>query len=108
MSLVLIMEAIERRDFTPEEVVTASEHAASLGGSQIWLEPGEAMTVDDLLKATVVGSANDATVALAEKVAGSEDAFVEKMNEKAKELGMNNTTFKNATGLDEEGHETTA
>ena len=108
MSLVLIMEAIERRDFTPEEVVTASEHAASLGGSQIWLEPGEAMTVDDLLKATVVGSANDATVALAEKVAGSEEAFVEKMNEKAKELGMNNTTFKNATGLDEEGHETTA
>lgn len=108
MSLVLIMEAIERRDFTPEEVVTASEHAASLGGSQIWLEPGEGMTVDDLLKATVVGSANDATVALAEKVAGSEEAFVEKMNQKAKELGMNNTTFKNATGLDEEGHETTA
>lgn len=108
MSLVLIMEAIERRDFTPEEVVTASEHAASLGGSQIWLEPGEAMTVDDLLKAAVVGSANDATVALAEKVAGSEEVFVEKMNQKAKALGMNNTTFKNATGLDEEGHETTA
>ena len=108
MSLLLIMEAIERKAFTPEEVVTASEHAASMGGSQIWLEPGEAMTVDDLLKATVVGSANDATVALAEKVSGSEEAFVTKMNEKAKELGMNNTTFKNCTGLDEDGHLTTA
>ncbi|MBO4468048.1 MAG: D-alanyl-D-alanine carboxypeptidase [Clostridia bacterium] len=108
MSLILIMEAIERRDFTPEEVVTASEHAASMGGSQIWLEPGEGMTVDDLLKAVVVGSANDATVALAEKIAGSEEVFVGKMNEKAKSLGMNNTTFKNCTGLDAEGHITTA
>lgn len=108
MSLILIMEAIERRDFTPEEVVTASDYAASMGGSQIWLSPGESMTVDDLLKATVVGSANDATVALAEKVAGTEEVFVEKMNEKAKQLGMNNTKFKNSTGLDAEGHLTTA
>ena len=108
MSLILIMEAIERKDFTPEEIVTASDYAAGMGGSQIWLKPGETMTVDDLLKATVVGSANDATVALAEKVAGTEEVFVEKMNEKAKQLGMNNTTFKNSTGLDAEGHLTTA
>lgn len=108
MSLILIMEAIDKKALTPEEVVTASAHAASMGGSQIWLKEGEAMTVDDLLKATVVGSANDATVALAEKVAGTEEVFVQKMNEKAKQLGMNNTVFKNATGLDEEGHFTTA
>ncbi|MBR4910133.1 MAG: D-alanyl-D-alanine carboxypeptidase [Clostridia bacterium] len=108
MSLVLIMEAIDRGDFTTEDVVTASEHAASMGGSQIWLEPGEAMTVDDLLKATVIASANDATVALAEKVAGSEEGFVRLMNEKAKALGMENTVFINATGLDAAGHLSTA
>ena len=108
MSLILIMEAIDRGDFTVEDVITASEHAASMGGSQIWLEPNESMTVDDLLKATVIASANDATVALAEAVAGSEEGFVELMNRKAKELGMNNTVFKNATGLDAEGHLSTA
>lgn len=108
MSLLLIMEAIDRRELTPEEVVTASKYAASMGGSQIWLKEGESMTVDDLLKATVVASANDAMVALAEKVAGSEEAFVKLMNEKAKALGMNNTVFKNCTGLDTEGHLTTA
>ena len=108
MSLLLIMEAIDRGDFSVEDVVSASEHAASMGGSQIWLEPGESMTVDDLLKAAVIASANDATVALAEKVAGSEEGFVELMNEKAKSLGMNGTTFKNATGLDSEGHLSTA
>ena len=108
MSLILIMEAIDRGDFTVEDVISASEHAASMGGSQIWLEQNESMTVDDLLKATVIASANDATVALAEAVAGSEEGFVELMNRKAKELGMDNTVFKNATGLDAEGHLSTA
>lgn len=108
MSLLLVMEAIDRGDFTVEDVTSASEHAASMGGSQIWLEPGESMTVDDLLKAAVIASANDATVALAEKVAGSEEGFVELMNNRAKQLGMNDTVFKNATGLDAEGHLSTA
>ena len=108
MALLLIMEAIDRGDMSLEDVVTASEHAASMGGSQIWLEPGETMTVDELLKATVIASANDATVALGEAIAGSEEGFVAMMNEKAKKLGMNNTKFINCTGLDAEGHLTTA
>lgn len=108
MSLLLIMEAIEKRELTPEEVITCDEYASSMGGSQIWLKQGESMTVDDLLKATVIASANDATVALAQKIAGSEETFVSQMNKKAKELGMKNTTFKNCTGLDAEGHLTTA
>ena len=108
MSLLLVMEAIDRGDYTVEDVVSASDHAASMGGSQIWLEPGESMTVDDLLKAAVIASANDATVALAEKTAGSEEGFVQLMNKRAKELGMNDTVFKNATGLDAEGHLSTA
>ena len=108
MSLLLIMEAIDRGDLALEDVVATSEHAASMGGSQIWLEPGEGMTVDDLLKATVIASANDATVALGEAVAGSEEAFVALMNERAKALGMSGTVFKNATGLDAEGHVSTA
>ena len=108
MPLLLVMEAIDRKDITLETVVTASEHACSMGGSQIWLEPGESMTVDELLKATVIASANDACVALGELIAGSEEGFVALMNERAKELGMDNTTFKNCTGLDAEGHLTTA
>ena len=108
MSLLLVMEAIDRKEITLETVVTASEHACSMGGSQIWLEPGESMTVDELLKAAVIASANDACVALGELLAGSEEAFVEKMNNKAKELGMNNTTFVNCTGLDANGHLTSA
>ncbi len=108
MSLLLVMEAIDRGDITVETLVTASSHAASMGGSQIWLEEGEAMTVDDLLKATVIASANDACVALGEHIAGSEEGFVSLMNERAKSLGMNNTTFKNCTGLDAEGHLTSA
>ena len=108
MSLLLVMEALDRGDFDLETVVNASEHACSMGGSQIWLEPGEGMTVHDLLKATVIASANDACVALGELVAGSEEGFVELMNSRAKELGMNSTTFKNCTGLDAEGHITTA
>ncbi len=108
MPLLLVMEAIDRGDITLETVVTASEHACSMGGSQIWLEPGESMTVDELLKATVIASANDACVALGELIAGSEEGFVALMNQRAKELGMNSTTFKNCTGLDAEGHLTTA
>ncbi len=108
MPLLLVMEALERKDISLETVVTASEYACSMGGSQIWLEPGESMTVDELLKATVIASANDACVALGELIAGSEEGFVAMMNERAKELGMNNTVFKNCTGLDAEGHLTTA
>ena len=108
MSLLLVMEAIDRGDITLETVVTASEHACSMGGSQIWLEPGETMTVNDLLKAAVIASANDACVALGETVAGSEEGFVALMNERASELGMTNTHFVNCTGLDAEEHLTTA
>lgn len=108
MPLLLVMEAIDRNDITLETVVTASEHACSMGGSQIWLEPGESMTVDELLRATVIASANDACVALGEHLAGSEEGFVALMNERAKELGMDSTNFVNCTGLDAEGHLTTA
>ena len=108
MSLLLVMEEIAKGNITLETQVTASEHACSMGGSQIWLEPGETMTVDELLKATVIASANDACVALGELVAGSEEGFVAMMNARAKELGMNSTNFINCTGLDAEGHLTTA
>ena len=108
MSLLLVMEAIDSGKLTLETQIQASEHACSMGGSQIWLEPGETMTVDELLKATVIASANDATVVLGEAIAGSEEGFVAMMNEKAKALGMNNTTFANATGLDVDNHLTTA
>lgn len=108
MSLLLVMEAIDRGDISLETVVTASEHACSMGGSQIWLEPGETMTVNDLLKAAVIASANDACVALGETIAGSEEGFVALMNERAKQLGMAKTHFVNCTGLDAEGHLTSA
>ena len=108
MSLLLVMEALDRGDFTLETPVSASEHACSMGGSQIWLEPGECMTVHELLKATVIASANDACVALGELIAGSEEAFVALMNQRASELGMNNTNFVNCTGLDAKEHLTTA
>lgn len=108
MSLLLIMEAIERGDITLETMVTTSPHAAGKGGSQIWLKEGEQMSVNDLLKATVIASANDATTALAEAVAGSEETFVGMMNDRARQLGMNDTTFMNCTGLDAEGHLTSA
>ena len=104
MSLLLVMEAIENEKLTLDTKVTASEHAASMGGSHIWLEVGEEMTVDELLRASVIASANDATVALAEAVSGSEETFVALMNERAKELGMKNTTFVNCCGLDTDGH----
>ncbi|CAM3426676.1 serine hydrolase [Hydrogenibacillus schlegelii] len=108
MTLLLIMEALERGDIRITDVVTASERAASMGGSQIFLAPGERMTVEDLIKAIAIASANDASVAMAEHLAGSEAAFVARMNEKAKALGMNNTHFANATGLPVENHYTTA
>lgn len=108
MTLVLVMEAIESGKLNWEQMITASAHAASMGGSDIWLEEGEQMSVRDMVKATVVASANDAAVALAEAVSGTEDEFVRQMNEKAKALGMKNTVFKNCNGLDEDGHLTTA
>lgn len=108
MTLLLVMEALDSGKIGLNDTVTASAHAASMGGSDIWLEPGESMTVDDMLKATVIMSANDAAVALAEYVAGSEDEFVAQMNQRAKELGMKNTVFKNVNGLDEDGHVTSA
>lgn len=108
MSLILIMEEIEKGALDLDEKVKVSETAASMGGSQIYLEAGEEMTVSDLLKGICVGSANDAVVALAERISGTEEAFVFKMNERAKKLGLKNTNFKNATGLDEANHYSTA
>ncbi len=108
MTLLLVMEAIDAGKLTYETEITASEHACSMGGSQIWLEPGEVFTVHELLKASAIASANDACTALAEAVSGSEEAFVELMNSRAAELGMKNTVFKNCTGLDAEGHVSTA
>ncbi len=108
MTILLTMEAIDSGQLSYDTVVTASAHACSMGGSQIWLKENEQMTVSDMLKAVCVVSANDCAVALAEQIAGSEDAFVERMNARAKELGMNDTTFKNATGLPAAGHVTSA
>lgn len=108
MTLLLVFEAMDEGKFTMETEISASEHACSMGGSQIWLEPGEVFTVNELLKAAAISSANDACVALGEAVSGSEEAFVELMNARAAELGMKNTVFKNCTGLDAEGHLSTA
>ena len=108
MTLILVFEAIDSGKLKLSDTITASEHASSMGGSDIWLEAGESMTADDMIKATVVASANDAAVALAEKVSGSEESFVNQMNKKAKILGMNDTVFKNCNGLDEDGHITSA
>ena len=108
MTLLLVFEAIENGVLRYEDVLTASAHAAGMGGSDIWLKEGEQMSVDDLIKACVVMSANDAAVVLAEAIAGTEDAFVQRMNERAAQLGMADTVFKNCNGLDEEGHLTSA
>ena len=108
MTLCLVFQALDSGQLSLDQTLTASAHAASMGGSDIWLEEGESMTVDDLIKATVIMSANDAAVVLAEAVSGSEEAFVAQMNEKAQQLGMNDTVFKNCNGLDEEGHVTSA
>ncbi len=108
MSILLIIEAVDSGQITLQDKVPCSENAAGMGGSQIWLEVGEELTVDEMLKAICVVSANDCTVAMAEYLCGSEEAFVTKMNERAKELGMNDTTFKNCHGIDEDGHLTSA
>ena len=108
MTLLLAMEAIDSGQLSYDTMVTASAHACSMGGSQIWLKENEQMTVDEMLKAVCVVSANDCAVALAEQIAGSEEAFVERMNQRARELGMNDTTFQNATGLPAPGHVTSA
>lgn len=108
MTMLLIFEAYDAGKIKMDEMVTCSEYAASMGGSQIWLEPGEQMTVDELIKAAFVGSANDACVALGEHLAGSNEAFVSMMNQRAEELDMVNTFYVNCTGLDAEGHVTSA
>ena len=108
MSILLIMEALDSGKINLTDQVPCSENAASMGGSQIWLDPRETLSVDDMLKAICVNSANDCVVAMAEFIAGSEEAFVQMMNDKAKELGMNDTTFKNCHGLDEDGHVTSS
>ena len=108
MSLILIMEEIENGNLKWNEKIKISENAASMGGSQIYLEAGEVMSVQDLVKGISMASANDAVVALSERIAGTEKEFVKKMNHRAKELNLSNTYFKNATGLDEEGHYSSA
>jgi len=108
MTILLTMEAIDAGTIRYEDMVTASAHACSMGGSQIWLKENEQLSVRDMLKAVCVASANDCSVALAEHLAGSEAAFVEKMNQRARELGMTDTTFLNPTGLPAQGHVTSA
>ena len=110
MTLLLVMEAIETGKISLNEMVTASAHACSMGGSQIYLEEGETMSVEDMIKSVVIASANDAAVALAEHIAGTEEAFVQMMNQRANELGMKNTNFENTNGLDDtaENHVTSA
>ena len=108
MTLLLTFEAVHGGKLTLDTLVPVSEHAYHMGGSQIWLEPGEQFTLDEMLRAICVSSANDAAVAVAELVGGSEPAFVEQMNARAAELGMTNTSFRNACGLDTEGHLSTA
>ena len=107
-SMLLFMENIEKGNLKWDEEITASENASSMGGSQIFLEAGEKMSVNDMLKGVAIASGNDATVALAERVAGTEEAFVSLMNEKVRELGLKNTSFKNSTGLDIANHYSSA
>lgn len=108
MTMILVMEALQDGSLKLDEKVRASEYAASMGGSQIFLEPGEEMTVQELLKGVAVASGNDASVALAERISGSEEAFVKKMNKKASELGLKNTKFQNTTGLPAKNHYSTS
>ncbi len=108
MSLLLIMEALDRGEISLDTQIPCSENASSMGGSQIWLDSTEALSVEEMLKAICVVSANDCTVAMAEYLCGSEELFVQKMNERAKELGMNDTNFKNCHGIDEDGHLTSS
>ena len=104
MTILLTMEALDNGDITLDTKIPCSENASNMGGSQIWLNETESLSVDEMLKAICIVSANDCTVAMAEYLAGSEELFVQKMNEKAKNLGMNDTTFKNCHGIDEDGH----
>ena len=108
MTMLLIFDALADGRIRPEDEVTVSEYAASMGGSQVYLEAGEVQTVDTMLKCIAVASANDACVAMAEEICGSEEEFVKLMNQKASELGLKNTSFANAHGLDSEGHYTSA
>lgn len=108
MTMLLIFEALDEGKIKLTDEVTVSEHAASLGGSQVYLEPGEIQTVDDMIKCIAIASANDASVAMAEFIAGTEEEFIRRMNERAKELGMNNTNFINSYGLDADGHYSSA
>ena len=108
MSMLLIMEALDNKQISLNDEVTISQNAADMGGSQLFLQPNQTAKVEDLLKGIAVASGNDAVVAMAEKIAGSEEKFVDMMNKKAKELGLKNTQFKNPHGLDEEGHYTSA
>lgn len=108
MSILLIMEQLDNGKLSLDDQIPCSENASSMGGSQIWLDPRETLSVHDMLKAICVNSANDCVYALAEYIAGSESAFVDMMNNKAKELGMNDTVFKNCHGLDEDGHVTSS
>lgn len=108
MTMLLIVEELEKGNILLKDEVAISERAASMGGSQIYLEKGSTATVEELLTTIAVGSANDSAVAMAEKIGGTVENFVVLMNKRAKQLGANNTTFKNPHGLDEEGHETTA
>ena len=110
MTMLLVMEALDSGKIKLDDIVTTSKNASSKGGSQIWLKEGEQMTVNDMLKATAIGSANDACTALGEHIAGGETEFVAMMNQRAKELGMNNTNFENPSGLDDttENHYSTA
>ena len=108
MTILLTFEALEAGQIKLEDKVPCSQNAASMGGSQIWLDPREELSVNEMLKAMCVVSANDCTVAMAEYIAGSEEAFVQKMNEKASELGMKDTCFKNCHGIDEDGHVTSS
>ena len=108
MSILVIMEALDNGQITLDTQIPCSENAHSMGGSQIWLDTTETLNVKDMLKSICVVSANDCTVAMAEYIAGSEEAFVQMMNTKAKQLGMNDTTFKNCHGIDEDGHVTSA
>ena len=108
MSMLLIMEELEKGNLKWDEMITASERASSMGGSQIFLKAGEKMTVTDMLKGIAIASGNDATVAMAERISGSEESFVKKMNARAKELGLKNTNFVNATGLTADNHYSSA
>ncbi|MGE6629451.1 D-alanyl-D-alanine carboxypeptidase family protein [Bacillus sp. NPDC077027] len=108
MTMLLIMEAIDQGKIKMKDKVRTSEYAASMGGSQIFLEPGEEMTVEEMLKGIAIASGNDASVAMAEHISGSEEKFVEEMNKKAKQLGLKSTSFQNTTGLPEKEHYSTA